>query len=149
MKKLLFLSAFAVMALVACKNAPEAVATEEGEGMEVVSEACDHNHDGVTCEMANACCKNGECECTKDGGKCECNCAEGKCCKACGQCCCLKNGECKCIKDGGKCECKCAEGKCCCDKKCAEKCCKEGAKCEKDGKCCKKEGKCCKKGEGK
>ncbi|MDE7149319.1 MAG: hypothetical protein K2O01_02765, partial [Bacteroidales bacterium] len=75
MKKLLFLSAFAFMALVACKSNTQNNTAAENACTEAVAPACNHNHEAC-CDKEKPCCKMAEeCKCLKDGGKCECNCA--------------------------------------------------------------------------
>lgn len=120
MKKLLFLSAFALFVAVGCKCNTQKCAAE-GECTEAVAPACQHDH-ATCCDMEKPCCKAGEeCKCRENGGKCECNCAEGKCCK---KDCCKK----ECVKDGEGCQAQ----KECCKKECPKK---EGA-CEQ--KACEK-----------
>lgn len=132
MKKSLFLSAFALMALVGCKSNTQNDQAVECNATEAVAPACAHQHDQACCDMEKPCCKAAaECKCLKDGGKCECNCAEGKCC--CENC----KGEC-CKKDGVK-ACMKHDSACAAHKDCRKECPKaEGKVCEQHKECQKK-----------
>ena len=126
MKKLLFLSAFALFVLVGCKCNTQKCAAE-GECTEAVAPACQHDNEAC-CDMEKPCCKAGEeCKCLANNEPCECKCAEGKCC--CDNCnpeSCAKAGKKECVKDGEGCQAQ----KECCKKDCKKECKKEGA-CEK------------------
>lgn len=122
MKKLLFVSAFALFVLVGCKCNTQKC-TAEGECTETVACQQDQN---ACCDMEKPCCKAGEeCKCLENNQPCECNCAEGKCC--CDNCTpenCAKAGKKECVKDGEGCQKECKKD---CKKECPKK---EGA-CEK------------------
>lgn len=118
MKKLLFLSAFALFALVGCKCNTQKCAAES-ECTEAVATAC--SHDEAACDMEKPCCKAGEeCKCLANNEPCECKCAEGKCCcENCDPANCAKAGKKACVKDGEA-----------CNKECKKECTKKEGACE-------------------
>ncbi len=129
MKKLLFLSAFALFVMVGCKCNTQKAAVE-GECTETVT--C--QQDQAACDMEKPCCKAGEeCKCLENNEPCECKCAEGKCC--CDNCkpeCCQKAAKKECCKKDGE---ACQANKEC-KKECKKECPKKEGACEQ--KACEK-----------